>query len=155
MTRLRASARVELIHRAFTSTTTMSSPYSYREYPVTITVKYSILDAQLTDLLCCVPDLIPIYSDFESSWSVTAGQVGALNTLGEIGHSHPGLKFPVLTLNLPAEYRLFLEKDNKVISPFHDVPLFANEDKTVRARQHSTRSPCILTHLLHSLRSST
>jgi hypothetical protein len=26
---------------------------------------------------------------------------------------------------------LFLEKDNKVISPFHDVPLFANEEKTV------------------------
>lgn len=31
----------------------------------------------------------------------------------------------------PAEFRAFLEKDGKVVSPFHDVPLFANEDKTV------------------------
>ncbi|BGP14554.1 hypothetical protein JCM10213_001903 [Rhodosporidiobolus nylandii] len=29
------------------------------------------------------------------------------------------------------EFRAFLEKDGKVVSPFHDVPLFANEDKTV------------------------
>ncbi|GAA5835962.1 hypothetical protein JCM9279_002152 [Rhodotorula babjevae] len=29
------------------------------------------------------------------------------------------------------EYRAFLEKDGKVISPFHDIPLFANEEKTV------------------------
>ncbi|GAA5951330.1 hypothetical protein JCM8115_005120 [Rhodotorula mucilaginosa] len=40
----------------------------------------------------------------------TPSQVGALNTL---------------------EYRTFLEQDGKVISPFHDVPLFANQDRTV------------------------
>ena len=31
----------------------------------------------------------------------------------------------------PSEYRVFTEKDGKVISPFHDIPLFANEDRTV------------------------
>ncbi|KDE07534.1 inorganic pyrophosphatase [Microbotryum lychnidis-dioicae p1A1 Lamole] len=29
------------------------------------------------------------------------------------------------------EYRVFTEKDGKVISPFHDIPLFANDTKTV------------------------
>ncbi|SCV71106.1 BQ2448_2694 [Microbotryum intermedium] len=29
------------------------------------------------------------------------------------------------------EYRVFTEKDGKVISPFHDIPLFADEAKTV------------------------
>lgn len=29
------------------------------------------------------------------------------------------------------EYRVFTEKDGKVVSPFHDIPLFANEDRTV------------------------
>ncbi|GAA5823865.1 hypothetical protein JCM5353_006386 [Sporobolomyces roseus] len=29
------------------------------------------------------------------------------------------------------EYRAFVEKDGKVVSPFHDIPLFANEQRTV------------------------
>jgi inorganic pyrophosphatase len=28
-------------------------------------------------------------------------------------------------------YRTFIEKDGKPISPFHDIPLWANEEKTV------------------------
>merc|ERR1712093_363088 len=47
-------------------------------------------------------------STMSSPYSVR--QIGAANTL---------------------EFRAFLEKDGKVVSPFHDVPLFANEDKTV------------------------
>jgi inorganic pyrophosphatase len=29
------------------------------------------------------------------------------------------------------EHRVFIEKDGKVVSPFHDIPLYVNEDKTV------------------------
>ncbi|GAA5830937.1 hypothetical protein JCM3766R1_006182 [Sporobolomyces carnicolor] len=29
------------------------------------------------------------------------------------------------------EYRAYIEKDGKVVSPFHDIPLFANEQRTV------------------------
>merc|ERR1712032_200226 len=29
------------------------------------------------------------------------------------------------------EHRVFIEKDNKVVSPFHDIPLFADEAKTI------------------------
>lgn len=29
------------------------------------------------------------------------------------------------------EHRIYLEKDGKPISPFHDIPLFANEQQTV------------------------
>ena len=42
--------------------------------------------------------------------SYSTRQIGAQNTL---------------------EFRTFLEKDGKIVSPFHDVPLFANEDRTV------------------------
>jgi len=45
---------------------------------------------------------------------------------------------PLLARALPqpirarlAEYRVFTEKDGKVVSPFHDIPLFANEERTV------------------------
>lgn len=31
----------------------------------------------------------------------------------------------------PPEYRVFTEKDGKVVSPFHDIPLFANEARTI------------------------
>ncbi|KXN73299.1 inorganic diphosphatase [Conidiobolus coronatus NRRL 28638] len=30
-----------------------------------------------------------------------------------------------------AEYRLWIEKNGKVVSPFHDIPLFANDKKTL------------------------
>ena len=29
------------------------------------------------------------------------------------------------------EYRVFLEEGNKILSAFHDVPLFANDENTV------------------------
>ncbi|KAI9202753.1 inorganic pyrophosphatase [Polychytrium aggregatum] len=29
------------------------------------------------------------------------------------------------------DYRVFIEKDGKVVSPFHDIPLYANEEKTI------------------------
>ena len=29
------------------------------------------------------------------------------------------------------EYRVFLEKDGVPVSPFHDIPLYANEQQTV------------------------
>ena len=29
------------------------------------------------------------------------------------------------------DYRIFLEKDGVPVSPFHDVPLYANEQQTV------------------------
>ncbi|KAK4050160.1 Inorganic pyrophosphatase [Microbotryomycetes sp. JL201] len=45
-----------------------------------------------------------------SSSQYSYRQIGAANTL---------------------EYRVFLEKDGKVVSPFHDVPLFANEERTI------------------------
>jgi len=40
----------------------------------------------------------------------TTRQIGAANTL---------------------EYRVYTEKDGKVVSPFHDIPLFADESKTI------------------------
>ena len=43
----------------------------------------------------------------------------------------PRAQRPAHALPRSAEYRAFLEKDGKVISPFHDIPLFANEEKTV------------------------
>jgi len=30
-----------------------------------------------------------------------------------------------------SEYRLYFEKDDTIISPFHDIPIYANEEKTV------------------------
>jgi len=29
------------------------------------------------------------------------------------------------------EHRVYIEKDGKVVSPFHDIPLYVNEDKTI------------------------
>lgn len=29
------------------------------------------------------------------------------------------------------EHRIYLEKDGKPVSPFHDIPLFANEQQTI------------------------
>ena len=42
--------------------------------------------------------------------SFTARQIGAPNTL---------------------DYRVFIEQNGKPVSPFHDIPLYANEEKTV------------------------
>lgn len=42
--------------------------------------------------------------------SYTTRQVGAANTL---------------------DYKVYIEKDGKPVSPFHDIPLFANKEKTV------------------------
>lgn len=58
-----------------------------------------------------------------------AGQVGSANTLGELQCTISVVT--KLTLLHTTEYRVFTEKDGKVVSPFHDIPLFANEDRTV------------------------
>lgn len=29
------------------------------------------------------------------------------------------------------EHRVYIEQDGKPISPFHDIPLYANEEKTI------------------------
>ena len=29
------------------------------------------------------------------------------------------------------EHRIFIEKDGKPVSPFHDIPLYANESQTI------------------------
>ncbi|KAM9887912.1 hypothetical protein OXX79_013283, partial [Metschnikowia pulcherrima] len=42
--------------------------------------------------------------------SYTTRQIGAANTL---------------------DYKVFIEKDGKVVSPFHDIPLYANKEKTI------------------------
>lgn len=34
------------------------------------------------------------------------------------------------TANNP-DYRIYIEKDGTVVSPFHDIPLYANEQQTV------------------------
>lgn len=52
----------------------------------------------------------PIYLDNFLNMSYTARQVGAPNTL---------------------DYKVFIEKDGKPVSPFHDIPLYANKEKTI------------------------
>lgn len=42
--------------------------------------------------------------------SYSTRQVGAANTL---------------------DYKVYIEKDGKPVSPFHDIPLYANEEKTI------------------------
>lgn len=58
----------------------------------------------------------------------SAGEVGALNTL---------------------EYRCYTEQNGKVVSPFHDIPLFANEARTVLNVSSASRpsSPSVAFHL--------
>ena len=57
----------------------------------------------------------PIYSsqqkpEMSSSSTYTARKIGAPNTL---------------------EHRIYIEKDGVVVSPFHDIPLYANDQQTV------------------------
>ena len=42
-------------------------------------------------------------------------------------------KFTVRRIGAPhtLEYRVFVEKDGVPLSPFHDIPLYANEQQTV------------------------
>lgn len=49
-------------------------------------------------------------SEMSSSSAYTARKIGAPNTL---------------------EHRIYIEKDGVVVSPFHDIPLYANDQQTV------------------------
>lgn len=48
-------------------------------------------------------------------------------------HSSPTMSFAVRKIAQPntLEHRVYIEKDGVPVSPFHDVPLYANEDQTI------------------------
>lgn len=59
----------------------------------------------------CSPHYSPRQqSEMSSSSAYTARKIGAPNTL---------------------EHRIYIEKDGVVVSPFHDIPLYANDQQTV------------------------
>lgn len=47
--------------------------------------------------------------------------------------SHPTMSYTVRKVGQPntLEHRIYIEKDGVPISPFHDIPLYANAEKTV------------------------
>lgn len=48
-------------------------------------------------------------------------------------HSNAASQFTIRKIGAPntLEHRIFIEKDGKPVSPFHDIPLYANESQTV------------------------
>lgn len=43
---------------------------------------------------------------------------------GSFGTKHTGRPYSL-------EHRIFIEKDGKVVSPFHDIPLYADDQRQV------------------------
>ena len=57
--------------------------------------------------------------------------VGAPNTLGKLIRWHSPAPMPRLTVH--TEHRVFVERvaDHSIISPFHDIPLFADQNNGI------------------------
>jgi len=53
--------------------------------------------------------------------------------MSAIGHSKAGSQYTARRVGAPntLEHRIFIEKDGVPVSPFHDIPLYANEQQTV------------------------
>ena len=48
-------------------------------------------------------------------------------------HSNPANQYTARKIAAPntLEHRIYIEKDGMLVSPFHDIPLYANETHTV------------------------
>jgi len=60
-------------------------------------------------------------------------QTRNFSTMSAIGHSKAGSQYTARRVGAPntLEHRIFIEKDGVPVSPFHDIPLYANEQQTV------------------------
>src|SRR5271154_2195165 len=55
------------------------------------------------------------------------------SSTGNMSYGKPQSEYSVRKIGAPytLDFRAFIEKDGQPISPFHDIPLYANEQQTV------------------------
>lgn len=86
--------------------------------------------------------------------SRTAQVARHLSATTRSSHNMSSPKYSVRSVGAPhtLEHRIFIEKDGQPCSPFHDIPLYANEQQTIlnmvveiprwtNAKQEARRSP--------------
>jgi predicted CxxxxCH...CXXCH cytochrome family protein len=109
--RLPAVRTPTLANRLFTSPTTSSGPLSsqYKFQSRTAQLALHFNSPHSSPTMASLPISEKGYHSKAPS-TYTARKIGAPNTL---------------------EHRIFIEKDGVPLSPFHDIPLYANEQQTV------------------------
>ena len=57
----------------------------------------------------------------------------SVRRLSQLSKQFGKMSFSTRQIGAPntTDFKVFIEKDNKVISPFHDLPLYADESKTI------------------------